>query len=188
MNNEELDNWINLYLDNQLNQAQSELFEQTMADNSEIRQQYEQAMETDRILKKHLYQTKDDHDEHFRVILSQACDCLPDKVRPESSCGIIRFITGLAAGLLIGVSASFFYEHFRSGIHKTNLSNQIVDVKANSTFPTQKDVDPVPYTPSVSPVVRDIDWYLYTDDEGGQWVFESIRENRLNSDIQTVMY
>jgi len=89
--------------------------------------------------------------------------------------GRLRFAVGLAAGFVLGLLLHFvLVAGDRGGAEQTTAS------------PTARDVAPWAVRPAGAPeesrmnypqpVIRNIDWYSFTDQRGRQWLVEGIRE------------
>ena len=87
--------------------------------------------------------------------------------------GIVRFVSGMAAGLLLAV---------------------LVQFSMRSSLPAETPADPGPTAQAAShsgpdrvltravgnaaaPVIKDVDYYYYTDENGQRWLIEGYREN-----------
>lgn len=107
--------------------------------------------------------------------------------------GHLRFAVGIAAGLLLGLVLRF-----------VPLPYSQVPSSSSSQPPVAVDVPPYPYSPIeqgrpargnafAAPVVpvsqsagprrisREVDWYVYTDRDGNQWLIEGAREGSARS-------
>lgn len=84
----------------------------------------------------------------------------------------LRFVAGLAAGLVIGFLLHFFLVA-QISINETTRppvveNNNDAHKESSSRFRIYGDNDDV---------IRNVDWYHFTDKSGQQWVVEGFREN-----------
>jgi len=83
--------------------------------------------------------------------------------------GRLRFATGLAAGLIIGLTL-----HFALSGQPINTSDEVpAKLVAQNNRPSVRS--PVP--DSSENVSRNVDWYNVTDENGKQWLVERVRQN-----------
>jgi anti-sigma factor RsiW len=93
------------------------------------------------------------------------------KVRAD---GHLRFAVGLAAGFLLGLVLHFVLVWTGAG----------PDEPAGRP-PVARDINPEPEPTlattrdSLRPVIRNVDWYGFTDDAGNQWLVEGVREGMI---------
>lgn len=90
--------------------------------------------------------------------------------------GWLRFASGLAAGLIIGLA-----------LHFTLLepSTPQVNIDPSNAMARNADDQPDVQKPTPMPlpsrgtrnVTRNVDWYSFTDENGDQWLIEGFREN-----------
>lgn len=122
--------------------------------------------------------------------------------------GHLRFAVGIAAGLLLGLVLRFVplpYSQIPSNLSSSSQPQVVVDVPPdtyspmvrNSGSPTQSfargspsqtretafAVPVMPVSQSVGPrrITREVDWYVYTDRDGNQWLIEGTREGTVRS-------
>jgi hypothetical protein len=90
--------------------------------------------------------------------------------------GYIRFVSGVAAGLIMGFALHFVLPGTPTIPNETNTqfaSSQNANNQPNlggrrsPRFPTDNTRN----------VVRNVDWYNFTDENGKQWLVEGLREN-----------
>ncbi|MFX1492495.1 MAG: hypothetical protein ACFFBU_09560 [Promethearchaeota archaeon] len=81
--------------------------------------------------------------------------------------GPLRFAAGIAAGLVIGLA-----------LHFTVLTRSTPPIFPEKTGIVTRNPEPeggIP--PSPQNVIRNVDWYTFTDKNGNQWLVEGLREN-----------
>jgi anti-sigma factor RsiW len=86
--------------------------------------------------------------------------------------GVLRFAAGLAAGLLIG----FMIHHVLAGGLQEGSGETEPKVIAKDT------ADQIEAQRTAAPalrgdVIRNVDYFGFTDEDGGQWLVEGLREN-----------
>ena len=89
--------------------------------------------------------------------------------------GPLRFAAGIAAGLVIGLVL-----HFTVLMRSTPPSIQqgptIVVQHPDNTIDENRQNLPSPQN-----VIRNVDWYTFTDKNGDQWLIEGLRENMVRT-------
>ena len=89
--------------------------------------------------------------------------------------GRLRFAVGLAAGLLLGLALHFVLASGEKPPHETTSQPRIA-----RKIPSEID-RPVGVAPTMDPqasrqVMREVDWYVFTDESGDPWLIEGLRE------------
>ena len=89
--------------------------------------------------------------------------------------GYFRFLGGVAAGLIIGLSIYFVLPERSS----TMPSEPPINVATDNV---DNDIESVrPDNPQLNPQIRNnitnVDWYTFTDKQGNQWLLEGYRQN-----------
>ena len=90
--------------------------------------------------------------------------------------GFIRFATGVAAGLILGLALHFVLpaaSTYQSGL--TPPKTFVQDNNNQLNPPVRRR--PQYLTDSSGDVTRNVDWYNFTDENGNQWLVEGLREN-----------
>lgn len=88
--------------------------------------------------------------------------------------GVVRFVSGMAAGLLLAFLIQF-----------SMRPAALLDLPGASgltaqTTPTAEGPDRIltrASTNTATPVIKDVDYYYYTDETGQRWLIEGYREN-----------
>ncbi len=96
--------------------------------------------------------------------------------RKINAAGWLRFVSGLAAGLVIGLA-----------LHATLLTQSTPQGNQTPLNVTARNEDYQPDVPrptlltlplrGARNVTRNVDWYSFTDENGDQWLIEGLREN-----------
>jgi len=90
--------------------------------------------------------------------------------------GTIRFATGVAAGLIIGLALHFVLPAASRTQNMPVSPNPVARNTDNRDIPGRQGLPPRP-TGQVGDVVRNVDLYNFTDENGNQWLVEGLREN-----------
>lgn len=107
--------------------------------------------------------------------------------------GHLRFAVGIAAGLLLGLVLRFVpLPHSQMPSDSSSQPPVAVVVPPDTYSPIEKGpptrdnafaAPVVPVRQSAGPrrVTREVDWYVYTDRDGNQWLIEGAREGTVRS-------
>jgi hypothetical protein len=109
--------------------------------------------------------------------------------------GHLRFAVGIAAGLLLGLVLRFVplpHSPIPSNLSSSSQSLVAKNVPPDTDSPIQKGLPTrdnafaapvVPVRQSTGPrrITREVDWYVYTDQDGNQWLIEGAREGTVRS-------
>jgi hypothetical protein len=90
--------------------------------------------------------------------------------------GYIRFVSGVAAGLIMGFALHFVLPGTPTIPNETNT--QFASSQNANNQPNLGGRRPPRFpTDNTRNVVRNVDWYNFTDENGKQWLVEGLREN-----------
>ncbi|UCE47363.1 MAG: hypothetical protein JSW47_17400 [Phycisphaerales bacterium] len=171
MTEEMLEILIGKYLDGEITPSEQQILEAALDNDSNARkllEQLENLHEQSReVVASEILQKGKSAEEIFgRAWRHQTRRPLYWKIRPG---GWLRFVSGLAAGLIIGLA-----------LHFTLLEPSTPQAIARSAD-DQPDVQkpaPLPLpSRGTRNVTRNVDWYSFTDENGDQWLIEGFREN-----------
>ena len=107
--------------------------------------------------------------------------------------GHLRFAVGIAAGLLLGLVLRFVpLPHSQIPSNSSSQPRVAVDVppdtysRIETGLPTRDTGLAAPVVPvrqSIGPrrITREVDWYVYTDRDGNQWLIEGTHEGTVRS-------
>jgi hypothetical protein len=109
--------------------------------------------------------------------------------------GHLRFAVGIAAGLLLGLVLRFVplpYSPIPSNLSSSSQPPVAVVVPPDTYRPIEKGpptrdnafgAPVVPVSQSTGPrrITREVDWYVYTDRDGNQWLIEGTHEGTVRS-------
>lgn len=90
--------------------------------------------------------------------------------------GHLRFATGIAAGLLIGLALHFVLPSISEPQSDPIPPTTVAQNTGDRIKIEEPDVPRFMTNPD-SNVFRNVDWYSFTDKEGNQWLIEGLRED-----------
>lgn len=88
--------------------------------------------------------------------------------------GVVRFVSGMAAGLLL---AFLFQFSMQPDASPEPLATAGLTPPANTVSSGPDRVLTRASGDSAMPMIKDVDYYYYTDETGRQWLIEGYREN-----------
>jgi anti-sigma factor RsiW len=94
--------------------------------------------------------------------------------------GHLRFAVGVAAGLLLGLVLRFVplpHSQIPSNLTSSSQPRVAVDVPPGRYSPVE--VTPVRQSAGPRRITREVDWYVYTDRDGNQWLIEGTQEGKV---------
>ena len=176
MTQEMLEILIGKYLDSEITPSEQRLLEAELERNPQV--------------KELLGQLQDLHESGREVVASEITG--PGRVAEEvfekawqqqskplfrfKMSGHLRFATGLAAGLLVGLILHFVLP-YTSEIQVNPVSPDAVVQNTDDQIDVEKPDFPGPMTNPAGKVFRNVDWYSFTDKQGNQWLIEGLRED-----------
>ncbi len=89
--------------------------------------------------------------------------------------GHLRFAAGVAAGLLLGLILHFTLTWGDSAVAPAP-DRFAVDLNTPGGDLADHRMGGFPETSGTQPVMRNVDWYTFTDQTGNQWLVEGVRE------------
>jgi len=188
MNQEMLEILIGKYLDSEITPAEQWLLDAELSGNPESRrllQQYQRLWDQTReAFDAGIVEAGQSAQEIFET--AYAGGVAEGTSRTARPLGWLRFAAGLAAGVMIGWGAYFILSDSSS----SNTSNTydmpsrppaVIAERQNEDKPTIEFLKTEPrQTPSRLRVVRNVDWYNFTDESGDEWLVEGYRENTVS--------
>ena len=88
----------------------------------------------------------------------------------------LRFVAGVAAGLLIGLVLHFLLPSTSAPQGDSVSPDVVVKDTDNQADVEERDI-PGLVTDPAGNVFRNVDWYSFTDQQGNQWLIEGFRED-----------
>ena len=168
---------IGRYLDGEISPAQEQVLHEELEQNAEARELFEQLQSLDETVRTTIDREVISRGDRPEVMFERAWRQGNSVFwrRIIAAAGGARFTTGLAAGFLLAVLLHF--------VVVGNGGRQAQPIE-----PPGRGLNPPAGTTLVSdrgdqwtnpadrPVIRDVDWYIFTDDEGNQWLVEGVQE------------
>lgn len=90
--------------------------------------------------------------------------------------GRLRFAVGLAAGLAIGLILHFVLP-FVSTPQSPPVPVNILAQNTDNQMDAEQLINPQILTDPAGNSLRNVDWYIFTDKQGNQWLIEGLRED-----------
>ena len=177
MNDEMLEILMGKYLDGEIRADEQQMLEDALEQDTEARELFEQLQG--------LHQSSRDAVQTDVLAAGRSFDDViesawrrrrPRILRVIASPGTLRFVAGLAAGILIGVGIHLY----SAGGAADTSQNGRTPVVAQKTDDQGAEADSGTGSlrPERSPAVtRNVDWYTFTDESGTTYVVEGYREN-----------
>lgn len=170
----EIEKLINLYLDDQLSPQQQQPLQQAMQDDPQVARTVEQLKRTDGRIKQAVASMSDEADDSFEMIYAQSKDSLVIEPKLSRRLSPLRFVTGLAAGLVIGLAVQFMMTSAPEV--SPVLPSQ---PRADAGLLVEAAPKPVLTTwdrpQATEPDIHEVDLYYFEDQQGRQWLVEGIR-------------
>jgi hypothetical protein len=85
--------------------------------------------------------------------------------------GFLRFASGVAAGLIIGLTLHFTI------LADSTPQNNLMSPDSIKVADVQSPSEPIFPSEIEENVFRNVDWYSFTDESGDQWLIEGLRES-----------
>jgi len=164
---------IGKYLDGEITPGEQHLLDTALEEDSQAKELFEQLQalhrRTRRAVASEILERGKTPDEIFEQAWQQQTK--PPSQRMIKAGGYLRFAAGVAAGLIIGIAL-----HFTVLAHSTPQSS---DVPPNVILTNDVQTPPLLITPpeGTENVIRNVDWFSFTDQTGDQWLIEGLRES-----------
>ena len=163
---------IGKYLDGEITPSEQDLLDAALEEDSQARELLEQLQQlnqnTRQVLASEVLESGNQADEIFEQAWHQTKHSSRRLIKIG---GFLRFAAGMAAGLIIGLTLHFTI--LADSTPQNGLMSpdpiKIADIQSLSrlVFPSEKEEN----------VIRNVDWYSFTDESGDQWLVEGLRES-----------
>ena len=163
---------IGKYLDGEITAGERELLDSALAEDSQARELLEQLQQLNQnsrqVVASEIIESGKQADEIFEQAWQQAKHSAGHSIKIGS---FLRFAAGVAAGLIIGLTL-----HFTILADSTSQSSPMqpdsikladVQIPSGLILPPEKEEN----------IIRNVDWYSFTDESGHQWLIEGLRES-----------
>ena len=177
MTNEVLEILIGKYIDGEITNAEQCVLDAELKNNPQARELLEQLQDlhehTHSAVSSEILEQGKSTEEIFEQAWQQAEYTSERIIKPA---GRIRFAAGVAVGLIIGLIF-----HFTLAVQPQQQSNdqqqepivQEINIQPNPAITSA----PMPPYNNNANVIRNVDWYSFTDEDGDQWLIEGLHEN-----------
>ncbi|MBN2271535.1 MAG: hypothetical protein JXN61_13035 [Sedimentisphaerales bacterium] len=163
---------IGKYIDGEITPSEQGMLDGAMEKDSKVRELLEQLTELHGASAEAIGTEVLDSGKSAEEIIDLAWQGKRRRWAKIFSGGTLRFAAGLAAGLLIGFVLHFVLSDDSQGrgdeIERRVLANDTAD---------QIEFQRATPSPAGRDVIRNVDYYGFTDEDGGQWLLEGLREN-----------
>ncbi|MFQ6035181.1 MAG: hypothetical protein ACE5NM_04955 [Sedimentisphaerales bacterium] len=177
MTEEMLQILIGKYLDGEISPVEGRLLEQALQKDSQAKKLFEQLQDLHRASQEVIDSEIIDRGKTAEEIFERAWQQTKQPLhRVINMSGRLRFAVGLAAGLIIGLTLHFVLSNqLISTDYEPPVSTVAQDISRVSDDIRPKSQPPVP--DSSENVIRNVDWYSFTDEGGRQWLIERVRQD-----------
>jgi len=173
MTKETLEILIGKYLDGEITASEQQLLETALEEDSQARELLEQLQQlyqsSRQVVASEVLERGKTPEEIFVQVWQQQKK-LPSR-RMVIAGGYLYFAAGLAAGLIIGLVL-----HFTLLPNSTPQKNDLLP-DAMMTTDIQRPSLLIPPLEETENVIRNVDWFSFTDETGDQWLIEGLRES-----------
>lgn len=163
---------IGKYLDGEITLGEQDLLNAALEEDSQARELLEQLQQLDQeshqVIAYEILESGKQADDVFEQAWQQTKRSSGRLIKIS---GFLRFVTGVAAGLIIGLT--LHYTVLTGSTTKSNLILPNTFNVANVKNPSEL----MPPSEKEENVIRNVDWYSFTDESGQQWLIEGLRES-----------
>ncbi|MHC4559051.1 MAG: anti-sigma factor family protein [Planctomycetota bacterium] len=178
MTHEMLEILIGKYLDGEITPSEQRMLEAALEEDSKARELLEQLQDLHQSSREAIASEVLERGKTPEQIFEQAWQQQAKyHLHPMIKIGgYIRFAAGVAAGFALGLAL-----HFILPAVSTRQSDTIPPVTASQKAVNEKIAERPAYPrlllDPADNVIRNVDWYSFTDKQGNQWLIEGLREN-----------
>ncbi len=176
MTNEMIEVLIGKYLDGEITPSEERLLEAELDRDpkaAELLEQFENLHQRScEVLSGELFEKGKSPQEIFNSALHHSKHTRHHTIKLS---GWMRFATGIAAGLILGLAL-----HFILPLLSNANTEPVQPVTPTYAKKINKEIllgTPEETTQSSGLPTRNVDWYNFTDEQGNQWLVEGLREN-----------
>jgi hypothetical protein len=171
---------IGKYLDGEISPTEQRILDEALQRNSQAKELFGYFQDLHKLTQEAISSEILSRGEDAEEIFERACQQTRHPLRRIAYVrGWPRFAVGLAAGLLIGLVLHFALSNQLA--HTSSEAPPSLIAQETGSLPDVRAVRE-PDLRSLVPetgedVVRNVDWYSFTDKNGNQWLIEGFREN-----------
>ena len=163
---------IGKYIDGEITPSEQEMLDGAMEKDSKVKELLEQLAELHEASVEAVGSEVLDRGKPAEEIIDLAWRG-KEPVRGKTfSSGVLRFAAGLAAGLLIGFVLHLALSGGTQG-RNGEMEPRVTASNAAGQIEVQRTAPP----PVRGDVIRNVDYYGFTDKNGGQWLVEGLRDD-----------
>jgi anti-sigma factor RsiW len=177
MTHEMLEILIGKYLDGEITPSEQRMLEAALEEDSKARELLEQLQDLHQSSREAIASEVLERGKTPEQIFEQAWQQTKHPVRRViKTGGYMRFAAGVAAGFALGLAL-----HFVLPAVSVRRGDTIPPVTASQKAVNEKIAERPAYPrlllDPADNVIRNVDWYSFTDKQGNQWLIEGLREN-----------
>ena len=161
---------IGKYIDGEITPSEQKMLDGAMEKDAKVRELAEQLTELHEASTEAITGEVIETGKSAEQIIDLAWEAKAPRKKKLGS-GVWRFAAGLAAGLLIGLTLHFVLAESAKGGGDEIQPEIVADASGNRTE-IQQIAPPV----RSRDIIRNVDYYSFTDKEGGRWLVEGLRE------------
>jgi anti-sigma-K factor RskA len=178
MTQEMLEILIGKYLDGEITPSEQRMLEAALEKDSQARELLEQLQDLHQSSRQAIASEVLERGKTPEQIFGQAWQQQTKHSvrRAIKTSGYMRFAAGVAAGLAIGLALHFVLPAVSRRPSSPVSPNTLVQ-KAGDEKNLERPAFPQFPTAPADNVIRNVDWYSFTDKQGNQWLIEGLREN-----------
>ena len=163
---------IGKYLDGEITPAEKDLLDAALQEDSQARELLEQLQQLNQngrqVVASEIIESGKQADEIFEQAWQQAKH---SKQRVVKIGGFLRFAAGVAAGLIVGLTLHFTI------LAEPSLRRRPIPPDSIKVADVQSPTELMFPSDTKENVIRNVDWYSFTDESGHQWLIEGLRES-----------
>ncbi len=175
MTEDTLEILIGKYIDGEITPSEQNMLDGAMKKDAGVRELVEQLAELHQASAEAVASEILERGKSAEEIFEQAWACRRNPIlRAILRSDYVRFAAGVAAGLLIGLALHFALSGDVGGGPNKNGAGLVADNTSNGI-----NVETAAPSLAGQEVIRNVDYYGFTDKDGDQWLVEGLRENRV---------
>ena len=184
MDQQKLEILIGKYLDSEITPAEQRLLEVELRNNPQVKERLEQLQDlherTREVLAGEFLEQGNTPDEIFERAWQQATKH-PLRLRPKAG-GYVQFAAGLAAGLVLGLALDFFLT-LDSSRRRGNIEPKPIAQATDNYVDVYSQPLLVGAPNDTENMIRNVEWYGFTDKNGIRWLVQGVRENKIRAAV-----
>jgi len=176
MNEDMLEIMIGKYLDGQITHSEQQVLEAELDNNFRAKEFLQQMQDLHQCSREVIASEVLDRGKNAEEIFEQAWQHRKyPLIRIIKIGGGLRLAAGIAAGLVIGLALHFTI------LTRSTTPNIQREPAVAAISPDNAPDKNGQNLPSPQNVIRNVDWYTFTDENGDQWLIKGLRENTVRT-------